>query len=591
MPGIGVQRQKLRMPFESQQSKSDSGKSESPNSSMLSEFGSGVTHKLAAPFKGAIQLVTNERDTPAEKAAEALASQSKAHLIGEFVGSATVFIGATALLRRAPLAGSFAPIAAGGLIGAVEPLKQGENNHDRLVHGLNGAAAIAIFEHLPKALSKTGLIATEKSLTGALISGMTVGAATEQATSYIQTGQAASLERTTLAAAGFGLTNMAFHGAGLAISKGVSNFGERSKFADNATLTAISKDRQDLAQESGKRGWHLVCGSGGSKAGLTSTGVILACRAAEIKLDTIGGVSGGAIPAAMAAAELPSHKLIDLAKATDFSGLLDKKKWLTPFIKEHKPIDLLQDGMYGSSKLGALTDAHVKEWPKKFWTMAVGDHSEMMFTKNGVMEYTREGGKNLVSNKPAQLGDAVRASCAIPGVLESVTLVGRRLFDGALGKFGKCPTAMVTSHFGVPSENIIASLPVGAMSTINKSLYLFAKYLSGNLEKEHRGLSETAGIVIRPEVNSFHSMKFLLNSNQKDEAILAGYRSAIDEFAKAKLISGDKLKAASAAGESMASLEHFFRPPTVSPFVANPHLLRLTARPGLNQPNLALEAK
>jgi predicted acylesterase/phospholipase RssA len=580
------------MPFERQPSNSDSGKTESPpHSTILSEFGSGLTYKLAAPFKGAIQIATNETDTQEQKAAAAQASQSKAHLAGEVVGSATVFIAATALLRRVPLAGSIAPIAAGGVIGAIEPLKQGESNQDRLTHGLNGAAAIAIIEHLPKALSKTGLIATEKSLSGALISGMTVGAATEQATSFIQTGKAADLDRTAIAAAGFGLMNTAFHGAGLAINKGVSNFGERSKFADNATLTAISKDRQNIAEESGKRGWHLVCGSGGSKAGLTSTGVILACRAAELKLDTIGGVSGGAIPAVMAAAELPSHRLIELAKTTDFSGLLDKKKLITPLIRERKPIDLLQDGMYGSSKLGALTDAHVKEWPTKFWTMAVGDHSEMMFTKNGVMEYTREGGRNLVSNKPAQLGDAVRATCAIPGVLESVTLVGRRLFDGALGKFGKCPTAMVTSHFGAPSENIIASLPVGAMSTINKSLYLFAKYLSGNLEKEHSGLAKTAGIVIRPEVNSFHSMKFLLNANQKDEAILAGYRAAIDQFAKAKLISGDKLKAASSAGESMTSLENFFKPEVVSPFIANPHLLRLTARPGLSKLNLALETK
>ncbi len=422
------------MPFERQPSNNDSGKTESPShSNILSEFGSGLTYKLAAPFKGAIQLATNETATPEQKAAAAQASQSKAHLAGEVVGSATVFIAATALLRRAPMAGSLAPIAAGGIIGAIEPLKQGQSNQDRIVHGLNGAAAIAIIEHLPRVLSKTGLIATEKSLSGALISGMTVGAATEQATSFIQTGKAADIDRTVVAAAGFGLMNTVFHGAGLAINKGVTNFGERSKFADNATLTAITKDRQNIAEESGKRGWHLVCGSGGSKAGLTSTGVILACRAAELKLDTIGGVSGGAIPAVMAAAELPSHRLIELAKVTDFSGLLDKKKLITPLIRERKPIDLLQDGMYGSSKLGALTDAHVKEWPTKFWTMAVGDHSEMMFTKNGVMEYTREGGKNLVSNKPAQLGDAIRATCAIPGVLESVTLVGRRLFDGALG--------------------------------------------------------------------------------------------------------------------------------------------------------------
>jgi hypothetical protein len=154
------------MPFERQPTSNDSGKTESPShsnhlSARGSEFGSGVSHKLAAPFKGAIQLVTNESDTPAQRAAEALVSQSKAYLAGEVVGSATVFIAATAMLRHAPLPGSLAPILAGSLIGAVEPLKQGEDNQDRIVNGLNGAAAIAIIEHLPKALSKTGLIASE----------------------------------------------------------------------------------------------------------------------------------------------------------------------------------------------------------------------------------------------------------------------------------------------------------------------------------------------------------------------------------------------------------------------------------------------
>jgi hypothetical protein len=574
------------MPLDSQQptdiGKSSNSAADESRGSLLRDFGSGVGDKVKAPFKGLGQLITGDVDTPEQMAAQAKAAQSKSYLAGEVVGSAAVFVAATVLIKRAPLIGSLAPIAAGGAIAAVEPLKAGETNKDRIGHGLNGAAAIAIIEHGPKLLSKAGIIATEKSLGGAFISGAVTGGAVEQVNSLIKTGEMASLERTAVAAAGFGLTTTAFRGVGLAYEKGLTSLGERSRLADKATISAISQDRQAVAGQSGERGWHLVCGSGGSKAGLTSTGVILACRAANIKLDTIGGVSGGAIPAAMAAAEIPSHKLIELAKVTDFSGLLDKKKVLEPFLRERKRIDLLQDGMYGSSKLGALADTHVKEWPKKFWTMAVGAESEVMFTRNGVVEYTREGGRHLISSKPAQVGDAIRASCAIPGVLESVTYLGRRLFDGALGRFGKCPTAMVSNHYGVPSENIIASLPVGAMSTVNKGLYRFAQYLSGTLERDNKNFVEQAAIVIRPEVNSFHSMKFLLKPQQKDEAILSGYRSAIEEFASARLISGKRLDAARDAGQSMGSLEQYFKPKEkrVS-LVPDPDQLLLTLRKDL----------
>lgn len=565
------------------------GKSSAPaeaaesKSSLLRDFGSGVSDKVKAPFKGIGQLLSGETDSTAELAEQAKRAESKSYLAGEMVGSAAVFVAATVLIKRAPGIGSFAPIAAGGAIAAVEPLKLGETNKDRIGNGINGAAAIAIIEHGPKLLSKAGIVASEKSLGGAFISGALTGGTIEQVHSLVKTGEFASAERTAVAAAGFGLTNTAFRGVGLAYEKGLTSLGERSRLADKATISAISQDRMAVAGQSGERGWHLVCGSGGSKSGLTSTGVILACRAANIKLDTIGGVSGGAIPAAMAAAEIPSHKMIELAKMTDFSGLLDKKKLLEPFLRERKRIDLLQDGMYGSSKLGELANTHVKEWPKKFWTMAVGAESEVMFTRNGVVEYTREGSRHLISNKPAQVGDAIRASCAIPGVLESVTFLGRRLFDGALGRFGKCPTAMVSTHYGVPSENIIAALPVGAMSTVNKNLYRFAQYLSGTLGYRNKDFVEQAAIVIRPEVNSFHSMKFLLKPQQKDEAILSGYRSAIEEFAGANLISGRRLEAARNAGQSMSTLESYFKPKAETPvrLAPDPDQLLLTLRKDL----------
>jgi hypothetical protein len=154
-------------------------------------------------------------------------------------------------------------------------------------------------------------------------------------------------------------------------------------------------------------------------------------------------------------------------------------------------------------------------------------------------------------------------------------LYGRRLYDGALGKFGKCPSDMATKHFGIPEDRIIASLPVGAMTTANKKLYQFAKYLSGNMENGSETFIEHAGIVVRPEVKSFHSLRFSLQPAQRAEAIMAGYRAALEEFAKKDLINGQALDQARAAGQSMSALEAFFAPQK-SPDFFPVGLLRLT---------------
>jgi predicted acylesterase/phospholipase RssA len=191
-----------------------------------------------------------------------------------------------------------------------------------------------------------------------------------------------------------------------------------------------------------------------------------------------------------------------------------------------------------------------------------------------VTEYTPNG-QHILSSKPAKISEAVRATSAIPGMLASMEMYGKRLYDGALGKFGKCPSDMAKTHFGVPEERIIASLPVGAMTTANKKLYQFAKYLSGNMEQGSERLVEHAGIVIRPEVKSFHSLRFSLQPAQREEAIMAGYRSALEEFAKNNLIKGARLDQARAAGQSISALEQFFAPkPTFNLFPTE--LLRLT---------------
>ncbi|MBU6455491.1 MAG: patatin-like phospholipase family protein [Cyanobacteria bacterium REEB67] len=564
--------------------------------SALADFAAGLGSHLKAPLVGVKQLLSGKTFDDDETAWKKPEPESKAKMAGEMVADATIFLGVTAIMRRLPAGAALAPIEAGGAIGFIAPLKNGEGMSQRLVHAASGAATMALIEKGPKLLASTGLIkSAETSLTGTFVAGSVIGAGTEQINTYSRTGHFADLSQTATGAVSFGLTGSAFHGLGLAMGVGARTLGERSRLQDMGSIVSSRPNLALLPQieslfrkgetsaasstrSASTEGWHLVLGSGGSKAALTGAGVVLATRAAKLKIETIGGVSGGFVPAALAATDMSSQRLLQVAKDTDIAALLTQRPIFTEVVRQHKRLDLLKDGLYDTTPLGAMVESHMPgaKWPEKLWTMAVGgEHSEVIFTKKGVTEYSPSG-QHVLDNKAPSVGDAVRATSAIPGVLASMTMYGRRLYDGALGKFGKCPSDMATTHFGIPEERIIASLPTGAMTATNARLYRLAKYLSGNSEHGAGQLVEHAGIVIRPEVNSFHSLRFSLQPAQREEAILAGYRAALEQFAQRGLIKGIPLVQARGAGESMSAMEAYFAPKPKFPFSINTDILRLT---------------
>jgi len=539
----------------------------SEHHSVLGDFASGLSSHLKAPVIGVAQFVTG-KTFDADSAEKAPVHESKSHIAGAMAGDAIVFLTATAALRRMPGLGKLAPVAAGGIMGFIEPLRNGEGLSARLVHGGMGAGTMAMIEHGPKFLASTGLISSaETSLVGKVASGAVIGATSEQVNTLARTGHLATLSETTTGALSFGLTSGMVHGAGVYWDKRAAAFAQHSKEMDATSIVPAMPRlmtflRENVANGRANDGWHLVLGSGGSKAALTGAGVVLAARAAKLKIDTYGGVSGGAIPAALGATDMASHELLRVAKETDVASLLTQRPLFQQVVREHKKLDLLKDGIYDTEPLGNMVQGHMPKgaWPDKLWTMAVGgEHSEVVFTKKGVTEYSSDG-QHILSHKPPSVGDAVRATSAIPGVLASMEVFGRRMYDGALGKFGKCPSDMVAKHFGFAPERVIASLPVGAMTTTNKRLYELAKRLSGNAESSGEQLVEHAGIVVRPEVNSFHSLRFSLRPAQREEAILQGYRAALEAFARNSLIRGDALNRARVAGQSMSALEEFFAP-------------------------------
>jgi hypothetical protein len=544
------------------------------------EFSAGFNDRVGAPFRGAKQVASEgintfllmrsaeaastEPNSNARALAEAARNRanhlpettSKAHLAGEMVGATMLFMGTTALMRRIPNAGVYAPTLAGGALGYLEPVLPGQNDMTRITRTAEGAFSIAALQFGPGMLKKAGILQSEKAVGGALISGGLVGAVSEQSRSLVQTGHLADADRTLVAATTFGLTTGLFHGFGQALNKGVSVASERSATADRLSMKAMGQLDQDAQQGP----WHLILGSGGSKAALTGTGVVIACRKAGLNLETIGGVSGGTMPAAFAAADMPSDKLLKVAGEMDIKGLVAKKPWLQQLFTEHSGSKALRQGIYDTTKLGEVTNQHVPTWPDRFWTMAVGQHSEVVISKAGMFEYSADGHRAIISGKPFSVGDAVRASSAIPGIFEAIALNGRMLFDGALGKFGKCPTDIASNHMGIPKDRIIASLPVGAMTLGSKVLYYAAKFLSGNYEARQGRIIEEAGIVIRPKVESFGSLKLDLTEAHRHEAILAGYRTTVEEFARNRVVSGAKLDELRAAGESFKTLQESVKP-------------------------------
>ncbi|HEY9871521.1 MAG TPA: patatin-like phospholipase family protein, partial [Candidatus Obscuribacterales bacterium] len=198
-------------------------------------------------------------------------------------------------------------------------------------------------------------------------------------------------------------------------------------------------------------GKHLVCGSGGTKAYLGGAGAILAFDFAGVDdWQTIGGVSGGSIPSLLLAAGVDPAMIVANAIDIDFSQLLVKTDSFSNVLKTRLRPGLhrgkrLRDGIVDSRCLGSLLERFVPEWPANYWTMAVAGNSMLLFTADGVFEY-HGGRRRRISSTPAPVGLAVRASCAVPGVIESVRFAGRDLFDGALSPYGGCPTSMVKRH-------------------------------------------------------------------------------------------------------------------------------------------------
>ena len=340
---------------------------------------------------------------------------------------------------------------------------------------------------------------------------------------------------------------------------------------NSSCLPAPQSDAPDLAQ------FDLIISSGGAAAVLGGTGAFIACSLAGINSwRSIGGVSGGCIVTALAAAGLAASELLHLTLETSFSkhlktehgflgrlGLIGSNRDYAPEHIRADQVNHRRSGLYGSDTLGLFIENAMSTslcqgnactqsaetgalWPANYWTMATTkDGAQVVFDADGVHLIQTDGKRECVSPHVAPTGTAVRASCTIPGVLAGISYKGIRLYDGALSRDGICPIGVRIRHFGADPRKIIA-VRVGEdlHRPVSGRLHSLARRVWKVDPQFHWG-PETEGVIeIRPQIDHVHTLKFGLSDDEKWLAILLGFEATLSQLALNGILRGDRLEKA-----------------------------------------------
>jgi predicted acylesterase/phospholipase RssA len=299
-----------------------------------------------------------------------------------------------------------------------------------------------------------------------------------------------------------------------------------------------------------KKAINLVFGSGGSKAILAGVGAILAIKQANLNIATIGGVSGGSIPAYLFASGMAVRPMIHEVLTVDFmsmvrpkTGLL-RRLWALLMKYRHEKLRT-REGVYTWHDMKAHFDMLSNDqWPKGLYIIACCDLGQIIFDEKGVTKYKDAGGKEILDNEAESVGLAMAASCAVPGIIDLVPYNDEWLFDGALGSDGVCPVTPVTRHFGQSQSSVIA-FDVGEDAIKSARWFRLWWQLScgrgddtcGPFDGSHPDESQGRIVITPPPIRGYHGLKFNLNRNQKWIAIITGFLATVDRLAKANMVS------------------------------------------------------
>ena len=238
----------------------------------------------------------------------------------------------------------------------------------------------------------------------------------------------------------------------------------------------------------------VVLGAGASK-GFAHIGVLKVLETQKIPIHMIVGTSAGSLVGSLYAYGFDAFTLQGIAMKVEKSDVID--------------YTIPDNGFIKGEKLEGFINKTVKNTPIeklkiRFYAIAtdISSGEEVAFAKGNT-------------------GEAVRASCSVPGVFQPKKIGGKTYVDGGVVS----PVAVdVARRYGADvviavdiSGGIAGEVPQGIMDTMMKSVDIMYSKIAAYQVKN-------ADIVIRPNVKNIGSTEM----EKRHEAILEGEKAAVE---------------------------------------------------------------
>lgn len=261
---------------------------------------------------------------------------------------------------------------------------------------------------------------------------------------------------------------------------------------------------------------------GGAAKGFAHIGVIKMLEANGFKPEVVSGTSAGSVVGALYASGMDAFQMQKHAVALDEASIRD--------------VSLFSGGLVKGQKL------------QDYVNRMVGNRSfEKMHKPFAAVSTRLETGDRTVFNR-GNVGQAVRASCSIPGVFEPVKIGEFYYVDGGVVSPVPVDAArQLGADFVIAvdiSTRTTGKTPENLLGVVNQSITIMGQKLG---EQE---LSR-ADIVIRPRVNDIGPAEF----EQRNRAIMEGEKAALAAMPqiRAKIAELRQTRAAAIAAKQRAA--------------------------------------
>jgi NTE family protein len=257
-----------------------------------------------------------------------------------------------------------------------------------------------------------------------------------------------------------------------------------------------------------KPGIGLVLGAGAAR-GFAHVGVIKALEAQGIRPDVVVGSSAGSVIAALLASGATGNELNRLALNLDEATIAD---WGLPFV-----------GRFGGLIKGdALQNMVNREVQNK--------SIEQMRIPLGIVATELQSGKGVLF-RSGNTGQAVRASCSIPGVFQPTVIGGKEYVDGGLVapvpvSYARQMGATLVIAVNISSEPVHQDAS-GTFGVLQQTISIMQRSINQFELK-------SADIVIAPQLKQMSGGDF----KSRNAAILAGEMATQEQMSLIK----EKLK-------------------------------------------------